>query len=97
MLHVFLIKSIRCAGRQVEVRKYVDDMVLISSGPNLAGNPCFAYRQVPASLTAVNVRVNAFKTVFACNGSVTKRKLWKAWRAGRLPPVTRDLGVDTQW
>eukprot|EP00971_Amphidinium_carterae_P100925 1996721-Amphidinium_carterae.3 len=27
-------------------------------------------------------------------------KLWKVWRAGRLPPVritTRDLGVDAQW
>eukprot|EP00971_Amphidinium_carterae_P102769 2034310-Amphidinium_carterae.1 len=27
-------------------------------------------------------------------------KLWKAWRAGRLPPLqitSRDLGVDTPW
>eukprot|EP00971_Amphidinium_carterae_P086093 1703428-Amphidinium_carterae.1 len=46
------------------------------------------------------MRVNALKTVVLCNGSVTKCKLWKVWRAGRLPPVqitTCDLGVDTQW
>eukprot|EP00971_Amphidinium_carterae_P055680 1097796-Amphidinium_carterae.1 len=100
MLHAFLITSLRCAGRQVEVRKYVDDMVLISSGPGFAGNLCFAYRQVLRSLTAVNMKVNALKTVVLCHGSVTKRKLWKVWRAGRLPPVqitTRGLGVDTQW
>eukprot|EP00971_Amphidinium_carterae_P045242 890246-Amphidinium_carterae.1 len=85
---------------QVEVRKYVDDMVLISSGPGFAGNLCFAYRQVLRSLTAVNMKVNALKTVVLCNRSVTKRKLWQVWRAGRLPPVlitTRDSGVDTQW
>eukprot|EP00971_Amphidinium_carterae_P332197 6466234-Amphidinium_carterae.1 len=89
-----------CAWRQVEVRKYVDDMVLISSGPNFTGNLCFAYRQVLAPLIVVNMRVNALKTVVLCNGSVTKRKLWKVWRTVRLPPVhitTRDLGVDTQW
>eukprot|EP00971_Amphidinium_carterae_P277870 5515465-Amphidinium_carterae.2 len=51
MLHVFLIKSLRCAGNQAEVRKYVDDMVLISSGPGFAGNLCFAYSQVLESLT----------------------------------------------
>eukprot|EP00971_Amphidinium_carterae_P108497 2148301-Amphidinium_carterae.2 len=39
LLHVF---SLRCAGRQVEAKKYVDDMVLISSGPGFAGNLCFA-------------------------------------------------------
>eukprot|EP00971_Amphidinium_carterae_P171455 3398698-Amphidinium_carterae.1 len=91
MLHAacFLIKSLRCLGREVDVRKYVDDMVLISSGPCFAGNLCFAaYRPVLRSLKAVNMRVNALKTVVLCNG------------AGGLPPVqitTRDLGVDTQW
>eukprot|EP00971_Amphidinium_carterae_P187687 3725011-Amphidinium_carterae.1 len=33
MLHAFHIRSLRCAGRQVELRKYVDDTVLISSEP----------------------------------------------------------------
>eukprot|EP00971_Amphidinium_carterae_P176095 3490676-Amphidinium_carterae.2 len=73
MLHAFLIRSLKCAGRMVEVL---------------------------ASLKAVNMRVNAFKTVVICNGSVTKRTLWKVWRAGRLPPIqitTRVLEVDTQW
>eukprot|EP00971_Amphidinium_carterae_P135978 2694478-Amphidinium_carterae.1 len=75
-------------------------MVLISNGPNIAGNFCFAYRQVLKSLTAFKMRVNAFKTVVLCNGFVAKRKLVHVWRAGRLPPVqitSRDLGVDTQW
>eukprot|EP00971_Amphidinium_carterae_P094132 1863137-Amphidinium_carterae.1 len=34
------------------------------------------------------------------NGTRANQKLWKVWRAGRLPPVritTKDLGVDTQW
>eukprot|EP00971_Amphidinium_carterae_P247336 4911967-Amphidinium_carterae.2 len=100
LLHAFLIRSLRCAERQVEVRKYVDDMALISSGPNVVGNLCFAYRQVLKSLTEVNMRANAGKTVMLCNGSVAKRKLLQVWRHGRLPPVqitTRDLGVDTQW
>eukprot|EP00971_Amphidinium_carterae_P158964 3151879-Amphidinium_carterae.4 len=100
MLHAFLIKLLRCAGRQVEVRKYVDDMVLISSGLSFAGNLCLAYRQVLKSLTEVNMRVNALKTVVVYNVVVTKRKLKKVWRPGRLPPVqitTRDVGVDTQW
>eukprot|EP00971_Amphidinium_carterae_P238849 4741451-Amphidinium_carterae.2 len=46
------------------------------------------------------MRVNALKIVVLGNASVTKRKLWKVWRAGRLPPVqviTHDLGVHTQW
>eukprot|EP00971_Amphidinium_carterae_P147075 2914489-Amphidinium_carterae.1 len=100
LLHVFPIKSLRCALRQVEVRKYIDDMVLISSGPYSAGILCFAYRQVLKSLTDVNMHVNAVKTVVLCNGSVAKRKLLQVWRYGRLPPVqitTRDLGVDTHW
>eukprot|EP00971_Amphidinium_carterae_P206867 4104714-Amphidinium_carterae.2 len=93
LLHAFLIKSLQCAGRQVEVRKYV----LISSGPNFAGNLCFAYRKVLKSLTDVNMRVNAVKTVVLCIGSVAKCKLMQVWRHGRLPPLqitTRDLGVD---
>eukprot|EP00971_Amphidinium_carterae_P291571 5788215-Amphidinium_carterae.1 len=46
------------------------------------------------------MQVNPKKTVVICNGTHTKNKLQKAWRAGLLPPVkitTRDLGVDTQW
>eukprot|EP00971_Amphidinium_carterae_P057069 1128383-Amphidinium_carterae.2 len=66
MLHAFLIRSFKCAGGHVEVRKYVDDMLLISSGPNFAGNLCFVYRQVLASLKAVNMRVNALKTAVIC-------------------------------
>eukprot|EP00971_Amphidinium_carterae_P043499 855867-Amphidinium_carterae.1 len=42
LLHNFLIKSLRSAGRQVDVRKYGDDVVLIGSGANFAGNLCYA-------------------------------------------------------
>eukprot|EP00971_Amphidinium_carterae_P301187 5983845-Amphidinium_carterae.1 len=35
---------------------------------------------VLASLTSVNLRVNALKTV------VVKHKFWNVWRAGKLPP-----------
>eukprot|EP00971_Amphidinium_carterae_P081681 1616009-Amphidinium_carterae.2 len=43
MLHAFLNKSLRCVGRQVGVRKYVDDMVLISSGPGLPTSRLWCY------------------------------------------------------
>eukprot|EP00971_Amphidinium_carterae_P122004 2416020-Amphidinium_carterae.1 len=62
--------------------------------PLRAWEPVLRCRQVLASLTSVNMRVNALKTVVLCNESVTKRKLWKVRCAGRLPPVqitTRDL------
>eukprot|EP00971_Amphidinium_carterae_P082696 1635709-Amphidinium_carterae.1 len=36
LLHAFLIRTLQSAGRHVEVRKYVDDMVLVSSGPHFA-------------------------------------------------------------
>eukprot|EP00971_Amphidinium_carterae_P090951 1800221-Amphidinium_carterae.1 len=35
-LHAFLIRTLQSAGRQVEVRKYVDDMVLVAAGPHFA-------------------------------------------------------------
>eukprot|EP00971_Amphidinium_carterae_P005194 103698-Amphidinium_carterae.1 len=100
LLHAFLLKTLQSAGRHVSVRKYVDDMVLVASGPCFAGNLCYAYRQVHKSLTAANMKVNRQKTVVICNGANAKRLLMKVWRAGRLPPpkvTTRDLGVDTQW
>eukprot|EP00971_Amphidinium_carterae_P053205 1048061-Amphidinium_carterae.1 len=46
LLHAFLLKTLQSAGRHVSVRKYVDDMVLIASGPCFAGHLCYAYRQV---------------------------------------------------
>eukprot|EP00971_Amphidinium_carterae_P240580 4776157-Amphidinium_carterae.8 len=75
-------------------------MVLISCGPNFAGNLCFAYRQVLKSLMDVNMRVNAVKTVVLCNGSVTNCKPMKVWRHGRLPLVqitTREHAETDQF
>eukprot|EP00971_Amphidinium_carterae_P233542 4634806-Amphidinium_carterae.1 len=45
LLHAFLLKTLKSAGRHVSVRKYVDDMVLVASGPCFAGHLCYAYRQ----------------------------------------------------
>eukprot|EP00971_Amphidinium_carterae_P093330 1846797-Amphidinium_carterae.1 len=100
LLHAFLLQTLKSAGRQVTVRKYVDDMVLVAHGPCFAGNLCYAYRQVHKSLVKANMKVNLQKTVVICNGANAKRLLMKVWKAGRLPPpriTTRDLGVDTQW
>eukprot|EP00971_Amphidinium_carterae_P134857 2672527-Amphidinium_carterae.1 len=100
LLHAFLLKTLQSAGRHVTVRKYVDDMVLVASGPCFAGHLCYGYRQVHKSLTKANMKVNLKKTVVICKGANAKRLLMKVWRAGRLPPpriTTRDLGVDTQW
>eukprot|EP00971_Amphidinium_carterae_P118078 2339284-Amphidinium_carterae.1 len=36
LLHAFLIRTLQSAGRQVEVRKYVGDMVLVAAGPRFA-------------------------------------------------------------
>eukprot|EP00971_Amphidinium_carterae_P199662 3962963-Amphidinium_carterae.1 len=44
------------AGRCISVRKYVDNMVLVSTGYNFAGNLCDGYRQVHESLTAASVK-----------------------------------------
>eukprot|EP00971_Amphidinium_carterae_P199618 3962260-Amphidinium_carterae.1 len=44
------------AGRHVTVRKYVDDMVLVASGPCFAGHLCYGYRQVHKSLTQANMK-----------------------------------------
>eukprot|EP00971_Amphidinium_carterae_P257484 5111229-Amphidinium_carterae.1 len=32
LLQAFLVRTLQSAGRQVEVRKYVDDMVLVAAG-----------------------------------------------------------------
>eukprot|EP00971_Amphidinium_carterae_P263410 5226246-Amphidinium_carterae.1 len=98
LLHAFLLKTLNSAGQHV--RKYVDDMVLVASGPCFAGHLCYGYRQVHWSPTLANMKVNFKKTVVICNGANAKRLLIKVWRAGSLPPpkvTTRDLGVDTQW
>eukprot|EP00971_Amphidinium_carterae_P350262 6491460-Amphidinium_carterae.2 len=58
LLHAFLLKTLQSAGRHVSVRKYVDDMVLVASGPCFAGHLCYGYRQAHRSLTKVNMEVN---------------------------------------
>eukprot|EP00971_Amphidinium_carterae_P032952 648472-Amphidinium_carterae.1 len=93
LLHAFLLKTLKSAGRQVSVRKYVDDMVLVASGPCFAGHLCDGYRQVHKSLTKANMKVNLKKIVVICNGANAKRLLMKVWRSGRPPPpkvTTRD-------
>eukprot|EP00971_Amphidinium_carterae_P275928 5475106-Amphidinium_carterae.1 len=56
LLHAFLLKTLKSAGRHVSVRKYVDDMVLVASGPCFAVHLCYGYRQVHKSLTAANMK-----------------------------------------
>eukprot|EP00971_Amphidinium_carterae_P198368 3937000-Amphidinium_carterae.2 len=73
-------------------------MVLISSGPNFAGNLCDAYRQVLKSLMAINACKRAYRcgVQWVCD----QAQVLQVWRAGRLLPVQvtiRDLGVDTLW
>eukprot|EP00971_Amphidinium_carterae_P299768 5955908-Amphidinium_carterae.2 len=46
LLHAFLLKTLQSAGRHASVRTYVDDMVLVASGPCFAGHLCYGYRQV---------------------------------------------------
>eukprot|EP00971_Amphidinium_carterae_P187161 3714789-Amphidinium_carterae.1 len=51
------------AGRQVEVRKYVDDMALVGAGPFFAQYLRDSYRNVLRALTPANMQVNPNKTV----------------------------------
>eukprot|EP00971_Amphidinium_carterae_P049371 973026-Amphidinium_carterae.1 len=100
LLHAFLIRTLQSAGRQVEVRKYVDDMVLVAHGPHFAHYLRDSYKSVQNALKQANMQVNPKKTAVICNGTHTKNKLTKTWCSGLLPPVkitTRDLGVDTLW
>eukprot|EP00971_Amphidinium_carterae_P245380 4872872-Amphidinium_carterae.1 len=72
------------AGRQVEVHKYVADMVMVAAGPY------FAHSLSQPLQDCGSVQ----------RGTRAKQNLWQVWRAGRLPPVkltTHDLGVDSQW
>eukprot|EP00971_Amphidinium_carterae_P333567 6468361-Amphidinium_carterae.1 len=84
----------------------VDMLHVLKSSSILSGVSGDRSRWVLASLTSVNMRVNALKTVVLCNGSVTNANFGKVgvpakvWRTGQLSPVqitTRDLGVDKQW
>eukprot|EP00971_Amphidinium_carterae_P205299 4074816-Amphidinium_carterae.1 len=45
LLHAFLSKTLQSAGSKVEVRKYVDDMVLVAKGNHFAVHLCQAYRR----------------------------------------------------
>eukprot|EP00971_Amphidinium_carterae_P193317 3836290-Amphidinium_carterae.1 len=103
LLHAFLVGTLRSAGRQVEVRKYVDNMVLVAAGLYFAHYLRGSYRSVPRALTHVNMQVNPSKTVVVCNGTRAKQKPWlhwQVWRAGRLPPVkftTREVSTVRVW
>eukprot|EP00971_Amphidinium_carterae_P183417 3640459-Amphidinium_carterae.2 len=66
LLHSFLLKTLKSAGPLVEVRKYVDDMVLVAKGTHFAVHLCQAYRRVHHSLTQANMKVNLKKTVVLC-------------------------------
>eukprot|EP00971_Amphidinium_carterae_P053305 1049913-Amphidinium_carterae.2 len=88
------------ASSKVELRKYVDDMVLVAKGNHFAVHLCQAYRRVHSSLTKANMNVNLKKTAVLCNGAKAKKLVKNVWRTGRLPPLkvpTRGLGVDTHW
>eukprot|EP00971_Amphidinium_carterae_P008073 159713-Amphidinium_carterae.2 len=78
-------------------------MVLVAAGPFFEHFLRDSYRDhrrdVLKTFNQANMQVNPTKTVVVCKSTRAKQKLWKVWRAGRLPPVrltTRDLGVDTQ-
>eukprot|EP00971_Amphidinium_carterae_P273953 5437239-Amphidinium_carterae.1 len=73
LLHAFLLKTLESAGAQVEVRKYVDDMVIVAKGPHFAVEVCQAYRRVHRSLTQAKMKVNLRKIVVLCNGAKAKR------------------------
>eukprot|EP00971_Amphidinium_carterae_P347286 6489211-Amphidinium_carterae.1 len=75
-------------------------MVLVAAGPHFTHYLRDSYKSVLKALKQATIQVNPKETVVICNGTHTKNKLMRAWRAGLLPPVkitTRDLGVDTQW
>eukprot|EP00971_Amphidinium_carterae_P166228 3294739-Amphidinium_carterae.2 len=75
LLHAFLIRTLQSAGRQVEVRKYVDNMVLVAAGLYFAHHLRDSYRDVRKALKQANMQVNPKKTVVVCNGTHTKNKL----------------------
>eukprot|EP00971_Amphidinium_carterae_P191688 3803587-Amphidinium_carterae.1 len=87
-------------GRSTKVRRRYGPGCFRTSLCSLSVTIRDSYRDVIKALKQANMQVNPKKTVIICNGTNTRNKLKKAWRAGLLPPVkitTRDLGVDTQW
>eukprot|EP00971_Amphidinium_carterae_P003459 68099-Amphidinium_carterae.2 len=65
LLHTFLIRTLQRAGRQVEVRKYVDDMVLVASGPHFAHYLHDGYRNVIKAPNQANMQVNLRRRSYA--------------------------------
>eukprot|EP00971_Amphidinium_carterae_P100890 1996133-Amphidinium_carterae.2 len=86
LLHAFLIRTLQSARRQVEVRKYVDDMVLIASAPYFAHHLRDSYRDVMKALRQANMQVNPKKTVIICNGAHTKTSLGGPGVPASCPP-----------
>eukprot|EP00971_Amphidinium_carterae_P319367 6347384-Amphidinium_carterae.1 len=75
LLHAFLIRTLQSAGRQVEVCKYVDDMILRLL-PDLTLRTILGTATRMCSIKAfkqANVQVNPPKMVFICNGMHTEQ------------------------
>eukprot|EP00971_Amphidinium_carterae_P309705 6154667-Amphidinium_carterae.2 len=85
LLHAFLIRTLQSAGRQVEVHKYVDDMVLVAAGPYFA----HYLRDLPGCAQSSKTGQHA--------GQPQEDEGLACRFLAPCGITTRDLGVDTQW
>eukprot|EP00971_Amphidinium_carterae_P316927 6300356-Amphidinium_carterae.1 len=98
LLYSFLLKTLQSTGPLVEVRKYVEDMVLVAKGTHFAVNLYQAYRRVHhQSFTQANVKVNLKKIVPLWCFATQAKRLRKTAARLRFKVTTTNLGVDTQW
>ena len=83
-----------------QVRKYVDDIAIVSAGYNFAHQLRDGYRAARRKLQHLNMQLNEHKTVAVANTPRARQQMRLAWKGMRMPRIaftTRDLGVDVQF
>eukprot|EP00971_Amphidinium_carterae_P042113 827393-Amphidinium_carterae.1 len=101
LLDCFLSRVLGQASiREITLRKYVDDLVLYSTGKQCGSTLLFAFKEVRHAMTEAGMVLNAKKTKVVVNGRAARQSVKSSWRGRSLPSLeltVRDLGVDVQW
>eukprot|EP00971_Amphidinium_carterae_P031997 630290-Amphidinium_carterae.1 len=101
LLDCFLSRVLGEASiRQISFRKYVDDLVLYSTGQQCGNTLLQAFKEVRGAMTTAGMVLNPKKTKVVVNGRVARQSVKRSWRGRNLPALeltVRDLGVDVQW
>eukprot|EP00971_Amphidinium_carterae_P139894 2771639-Amphidinium_carterae.2 len=88
LLDCFLSKVLGEASiRQISFRKYVDDLVLYSTGQQCGSTLLHAFKEVRSAMTNAGMVLNAKKTKVVVNGRVARQSVKRSWRGRSLPAL----------